>query len=322
MSTPYLPEDEFIELYVTKGPTYIAELTGGNIRQVNRRRANIAKKTGFPILAPAARIQQRKASITAMLQTTLENGCMVLGSDPHYWPLDVPTAHIAMVKVIRELKPKIVVLDGDVTDGASISRHPPIGWESMPTLQGELETCQLRLKEIEKAAPRAELFWPAGNHDLRFETKLATVGPEFKGVQGTSLHHHFSKRWKHCWAVRINGDTIVKHRFKGGVHAAYNNALHSGVHMFTGHLHKGVARAFTDYNGTRWGIDMPTLAEPYGPQFQDYTELNPVDWRSGFTVATFKDGKLLQPEFGFTVGDGVYEFRGQHHKVSLKDLEG
>jgi len=320
MSAAALPEDEFIELYLTKGPTYIAETYRLNVRQVNRRRANIAKRLGRPILAPQARIQQRKASITAMLRTELKNGTVIIGSDPHYWPNDIPTAHVAMVEVIRELKPKIVIMDGDVTDGASISRHPPIGWESMPTLQEELETCQTRLREIERAAPKAELYWPAGNHDLRFETRLSTRVPEAKGVQGTSLHHHFSKRWKHCWAVKINDDLIVKHRFKGGVHAAYNNALHSGLNICTGHLHKGVVRAFTDYTGTRWGVDMPTIAEPYGPQFQDYTELNPVDWRSGFTILTLKDGKLLQPEMAFTVGEGVYEFRGEHRTVDVENL--
>ena len=57
------------------------------------------------------------------------------------------------------------------------------------------------------------------------------------------------------------------------------------------------------------------MAEPYGPQFSDYTELSPVNWRSGFIVLTFRDGRLLWPEIAHVLKEGEIEFRGEIIKV-------
>ena len=65
----------------------------------------------------------------------------------------------------------------------------------------------------------------------------------------------------------------------------------------------------TDLRGRRYGVDTGTLADIYGDQFT-YTEMNPVNWASGFAVLTFKDGKLLPPEL-CEVLDGVAYFRGK-----------
>lgn len=314
-----LGEDEFIQLYEMHGPLYIANATDTNVRSVNGRRKRLEKKHNRDILAPIRRIQQQKMSPSAKLELEVKNGCVVLGADAHFWPQDVSTAFLGMLQVIRDLKPVAVVMNGDTLDGSRISRHPPIGWETTPSVMLELQACQQRLAEIEAAAPDAKLYWPLGNHDARFETRLAAVAPEFAKVKGMHLHEHFSSRWRHCWTVWINNDVVVKHRFKGGLHAGYNNTVQSGKNIVTGHLHKGVVRAFTDYNGTRWSVDMPTLAEPHGGQFQDYTELNPLDWRSGFVVLSFHDGQLMQPEMALTTGEGEYEFRGRRRTVSIDE---
>ncbi len=58
-----------------------------------------------------------------------------------------------------------------------------------------------------------------------------------------------------------------------------------------------------------------TAADPYGPQFTDYTKDNPVDWRSGFIVLTFHDGELLRPQEVQVVREGVVEYRGDRFTV-------
>jgi len=85
--------------------------------------------------------------------------------------------------------------------------------------------------------------------------------------------------------------------------------LKSGKSIVTGHLHKLQSVGFTDYTGRRWGVDTGTLAEPYGEQFT-YTEMNPVNWASGFVVLTIKDNTLLPPEL-CEVLNGVAYFRGK-----------
>ena len=144
----------------------------------------------------------------------------------------------------------------------------------------------------------------------RFETKLATIAPEYAHIHGVHLKDHFPF-WRPCWAVQLNDDTIVKHRYKSGVHATYNNTLHSGKTIITGHLHALKVTPHSDYKGTRFGVDCGSLADPYGPQFYNYTELNPLSWRSGFVVLTFKDGVLLWPEIAFVRSEGVLDFRGE-----------
>jgi len=203
-----------------------------------------------------------------------------------------------------------VVMNGDIFDGASISRYPRIGWDLKPTVAKELQAVTERLTEIEDACKGATKLWPLGNHDARFETFLAANAAAYEGVQGFSLKHHYPS-WKPCWGVWINQTCVIKHRARSGIHATRNNTLAAGVTMVTGHLHSLKVTPLSDYNGTRWGVDTGTLADPYGEQFADYTELNPVDWRSGFAVLTFHKGRLLWPELAHVVEEGVVEFRGK-----------
>jgi hypothetical protein len=90
----------------------------------------------------------------------------------------------------------------------------------------------------------------------------------------------------------------------------------SGKTIVTGHLHQLKVTPLSDYNGRRYGVDSGTLADPYGPQFEAYTEQNPMNWASGFVVLTFKDGRLLPPELVTVMDDGVVAFRGELIEVS------
>lgn len=307
-------DDEFIKLYKEFGAQGTAAHLGLNRRTVQRRRERIEKDRNirlFTPLDPTPRIDtvtypQRK-------QIRVDNGIVLIASDLHYWPKNVTTGHRAFVKFAYEMKPKVVVVNGDVTDFARISRHAPIGWENRPTVAEEINEAKARLAEIWQASPEARHVWTLGNHDARFETNLATHAPEYAKVHGVHLRDHFPD-WEPAWTLWINdkhGGLVVKHRFKGGLHGAFNNAVYAGRSIATGHDHMLKVEPFTDYNGTRWGIDSGLLAEPYGPQFVDYTEDNPKNWRSGFIVLTFHKGKLLWPEIVAVHKKGVVDFRGQ-----------
>ncbi len=214
------------------------------------------------------------------------------------------------MKWCAKFKPEIVVLNGDVLDAPTISRHPPINWAHLPDLADEIEACGERLDEIRKAAKNAKLVWTLGNHDARFEMRLATVAPEYARLKGTSLKDHFPEWWPalSCW---INDDLVIKHRFKNGMHAPHNNTLWAGRNMVTGHLHSQKVYPISDYNGTRWGCDGGTMADPYGPQFL-YGEDNPVSWRSGFVMLTIRDGQLQNaPELIRVMDENKVDFRGE-----------
>jgi hypothetical protein len=312
---PRCTDAEFIRLFEDLGATETARRLGTRERKVHARRRAIEVRHNIVIKTP------NPGSPTAMLvahparrQETVKDGMVMVGSDAHYWPGIVSTAHRAFVWFARELQPKLIVKNGDVTDFPSISRHAMIGWEERPKVSDEIETCKERLQEIEDACKNALLYWPLGNHDGRFETRLATQAPEYAKVHGVHLKDHFP-RWRPCWSLWVNENTVIKHRFKGGVHATSNNTLWAGKTMVTGHLHALQERPISDYNGTRWGVDCGTLAEPYGPQFVNYTEDNPVNWRSGFYVLTYHKGALLWPEPVHVLGPNEVSFRGKVYLV-------
>jgi hypothetical protein len=278
---------------------------------VFERRRRIEKRIGRTITSPNS---PTPSEHPARLHLEIEDGLVLIASDAHYWPGVVTTMHVAFVRACKEMKPQAVIMNGDVFDGARVSRHSPIMWEEAPTVKQELEACQLRLGEIEQAAGKAEKIWTFGNHDARFESRLAAVASEYADVQGMHLKDNFAF-WQPCWSVFINDDVVAKHRFKGGIHATHNNTLWSGKSIITGHLHSAKVTPLTDYNGTRWGVDSGTLCESPWVQAINYLEDNPVNWRSAFVVLTFHRGRLLQPELCLQHAPFEVEWRGKVYRV-------
>jgi len=304
-------KDEFLKI----GPHKMARKYDLHVSSVYKRRRAIELREGLTIAPPSKgghvqQLDQHPAAISLGIQ----EGHILIGSDSHYWPGYVSTAHRAFLEFAKEYKPKVIIKNGDEADFPQISRHAPIGWEERPKLSVEIDNLKAMLSEVEKVSPHSRRIWPLGNHDARFETRLATIAPEYANVHGVHLKDNFPK-WEPCWAVFINADTVVKHRMKGGVHATRNNTLNAGRSMFTGHLHSLKVTPLSDYNGTRWGGDCGTMADPYGPQFYNYTELNPLDWRSGFILLTFVKGKLLWPETVWVSGPDTVQFRGREWRV-------
>jgi hypothetical protein len=310
-----LTDDEFISLWNKyQSAQRVSDITGLNIRTIHTRRRSIESSTGVKLLSnsknsPDFQITYPENGIRANL--AIEDGVIVVASDCHYWPGIVSTAHRAFVNIIKEIKPKMVVMNGDVFDGASISRHPKMNWQSMPNVKQELEACQERLGEIESASKGAKLHWTWGNHDLRFNARLAQQVEGFEGVQGFNLKEHFPL-WKFSTSLMINEKVIIKHRFNNGIHAAYNNTLRSGISIVTGHLHSLKVTPWSDYTGSRYGVDTGTLADINGDHM-DYGEDNPKNHRSGFAVLTFYKGKLMPPELCEVISedDGLAYFRGK-----------
>lgn len=303
-------DSDFVFLFETQGATTLARKLGITEANVYKKRSALEKKLGRRINTPTDNTR-RIADHAPRLNYDLLDGVALIGSDGHYWPGPAPTAHRGFVKMIWELQPKIVIMNGDALDGGSISRHPRIGWDDKPAVVDELNACIERLTEIEAVAGhKTKLVWPLGNHDGRFETRLANVAPEYGKVHGFSLKDHFPN-WSACWSAWINDDVVVKHRFKGGVHGAHNNAVFSGKSMVTGHDHAARVSPFTDYSGTRYGVSVGCLADPDGLQFLDYSEDNPKNHRAGFGVFTFHKGKLLPPELALVTGPNQIAFRGK-----------
>lgn len=316
MTAPACSEAEFIALFEELGAAEAARRLGVTERNVNARRVSIERRIGRQITGPDRTGRATRYGIAHPHRLTLDiqNGTVLVGSDAHIWPGPMSTAMRAFVAMCKEMRPAAVVMNGDVMDCATISRHPPIGWEKRPTLQEEIEAAQDQLHEVAQAARKARKLWLLGNHDQRLETKIATVAPEFAKVHGVHLRDHFPL-WEAGWSAWCNGSVVIKHRWKGGINAPRANTLNAGLTMVTGHLHRLNVSGLTDYHGTRYGVDCGTLANPTDKAFVDYTEDAPLDWASGFVVLTFHKGKLLQPELVRVFDADHVDFRGGLHRV-------
>jgi len=313
---PTYSDQEFVELWNTyESGAAMAKAVGMDLRNILRRKSNLEARYGITLHQKSNVIKMAaKPNNSARKELGIENGVVLVFSDAHFWPGIHTTAYKGLLWAIKEFQPKAVIANGDIFDGASISRYPRIGWDSTPSVIQELKACEIALGEIEDTAKKArsnvKLVFTLGNHDARFETRLAANAPQYEFVKGFTLKDHFPA-WEPCWSCWPTENVAVKHRWKGGVHATHNNTVNAGVTIVTGHLHSLKVTPFADYNGNRFGVDTGTLAEPGGPQFMNYLEDSPTNWRSGFAVLTFHEGKLLWPELVHKWSENQIEFRGK-----------
>lgn len=311
-------DDLFIKAWERTGgqPSQVARLLNVSDRAVFQRRSNIEAR--YNIKLPSALQADGKGRGDAgpandyLSRVAIDgfSGVCIVSSDHHYWPGQEPSvAHQALVEVIKELKPKLNIVNGDAFDGAKLSRFPRNGWEYQPRVSDELEEAKERLADLRHAYRGARLLRTVGNHCIRFDRWLATNAGDFESIKGFRLADHLPE-WQECMSIFVNGHTVIKHRFNGGIHSAYRNTLAAGTSIVTGHTHLLEVKPWGDYRGRRYGVSTGAIADVDGPQFS-YTENNPTPWCSGFAVLTFaKDGSLLPPELCEVI-NGVALFRGR-----------
>ena len=325
-------DEEFIELWKKHAsPQKIADVTGIQVSNIYKRRTRIEKRYGIQLDTALnhrlyhqpteqaklkVKLEQTRASVRRGMN--IENGTVFVFSDAHFFPDTESVAYRALLYLIRELQPEVIVANGDIFDGSSISKYPTIMWSEQPTVLDELKAVVHYMEQIEEASRlKSNLIHTLGNHDARFESYLSSHVPQFRGVDGFRLKDHLPL-WQPCWSFWINDKTVIKHRHKGGAYAGYNNVKSAlGCHVVTGHTHVLAVQPITGYQQTFYGVQTGTLANPKGNQFVDYTEDNPVDWRSGFVILTYHNGQLLHPEIVQTLDEdeGSYQFRGKVHYV-------
>jgi hypothetical protein len=237
------------------------------------------------------------------------NAVVVAFSDAHWTSLHQPRslAHEALLRAIPLVKPDILLSVGDLLDMGEPSRHDPLGWNRRIKVQDELEAAKQHLDDIMSCAPRALRWWVRGNHDDRFDKYLALNAAMFEGVEGFDFANQFPD-WQMCHRLDLN-DTVVMHRFHGGIHAGWNNAVKSGMNFISGDTHSLEVKPMVDMRGRRYGVQTGMLGDPAWPCF-GYTQGNTRLWNPGFAVLTYRNGELMPPELCEIV-NGVAWFRGQ-----------
>lgn len=247
------------------------------------------------------------------------DGCVFVSSDQHYFG-PASESHLASIKLARKLKPYAIINNGDSIDGASISRWPVGSFTelaSRPSVVDEVRVAAARLGDYERMPWVRYRVWNLGNHDARFETKLAEQAPQYAGVDGFSLKDHFPN-WVPAWRTDFYStpdasgpELVIQHRFKGGTHAGQNNVLWGGCNYVTGHDHMLRTYSITTTQGLYWGVHAGTMAPIDSPLFLHYTEDRPVNWQEGFAILWFRGGKFIGPELVHVTPDQRVLFRGE-----------
>ena len=308
---PRISDEDFIRMWNTLGgAAAVAKELGVGQRGVLARRRAVENRHGIILSAEVKReIKEQK-----FIEMDLKDAIIAVSSDLHCWPGEMTTGQKAFLATIKHMKPQVVVLNGDVFDGAKVSRFGSSEWNKLPSVAEELKACVEYLWKIRKVAPQGTRFiWVQGNHDQRFVRKIIDGASEFEGVPGFDIRDHFPD-WEMCYRFTVNpgkdGMTDFVHNWAGGIHAAYNNVLRAGCNYVTGHTHRLMDRPWADRTGRRYGVETGTLTEIDGPQAY-YVGGRPVDWGAGFPVLTFKDGRLLRPEYVDVIGKDKISFRSQ-----------
>jgi len=309
MPTPPLSKEIMIEtlrLWEENGRNAVAASRTINISDKTFQHRLQKAQATFPDGIPESLKLTKRWVYPRMITKDVPSSTWIIGSDLHIWDGEPPLIYQAFIKICKTLKPDGVILNGDVLDAARISRHPAVRGTTAPKFETEVETAKRWLKKIPKTKYR---LWTIGNHDIRLDNYIAANASELDGFI-VSLQDHF-KDWEFAWAFELNQTVEIRHRFRSGIHAAYNSSQHAGISTITGHTHQLQVTALRDRRGSRWGVETGTLADPYGPQFQ-YTEGSPSRAQMGFAVITFdEDGTLFPPELCEMMG-GRPVFRGAH----------
>ncbi len=157
-----------------------------------------------------------------------------------------------------------------------------------------------------------------GNHDQRVDTYLANNAPELDDYAGTIADRF--KDWKFCWAVNIN-NVEIRHRFRSGIHAGWNNALHAGLGKdFSGNGNYFNTNNISVTSGTTYDAmtDSPTNTSATVANYATFsgtnlgTYANATITEGGLRVSvsaggTPDGGKAYAP-FGMSDGSGKWYF--------------
>lgn len=321
MAEQVLSDKEFVKVWNQYlSATEVSRVTGITLRRVFQRRREVESRMGIVLgsvnMSKGGTVDPETAKMivssrrdTNRLEIT--NGTVLVGSDAHYSPGHVSVAHKAICNLLADMGSQVVavVLNGDLLDGGSISRHPRIRWRNSPSVKDELDAVIQRTTEIEDAsAPGTKLMRTYGNHCARFESRLSAMVPQYEGVAGFTLRDHLPK-WEDSDRIDVNEDTVILHDWHSGVHSGWNDVLKGGCNTVTGHTHELGCKAHVGFKGTHYGIKTGMLADEWQEEF-DYRLGKPgMNWQSGFAVLTWRDGVLLHPEF-CAVREGKAYFRG------------
>lgn len=246
-------------------------------------------------------------------------------SDTHSTFLDPFTWH-CFLRAVTILRPDVIYFNGDILEGAEISRHPKIpGW-TVP-LQLEFDFAREMFRQTRLLAPDAEIIWGGGNHGIdRLAMYLTQVAPAFSGLRNL----RFDKlAGVEDYGVRMaQGGTIaspagqedkqpgtlfwdrylIHHGTLLGPSPAWSELRAAHISGQSGHAHRSCLAAMSDETGSYTWMTTPMGCTPRAGRAY-MGKRRHYGWQSGFGISfVHPNGRVHQ--YPVIADDGVCTFEG------------
>lgn len=269
---------------------------------------------------------------------------MVIGSDFHSHFCN-PFALRVWMDVVKDLQPDAVRFNGDLVDFPQLSTHRNFPGHFPMTVQDEIDWAVNRvIAPTRKAAPKADIKFLIGNHDVRLVTAMADKGPMFASLRSNGFAEQFklddyevglvcrsnflhlsanqrkrdiSQNWETLYLPDGTPIWTTVHGWLCGKDAPRKHMLRFMTNGTNGHLHDrqrvsggSLATGVHDWFQTSCMAHPEAVAAGYihGP-----VEFN--GWTCGFLVVTIHpDTGHVSGEF-VEVGNDIATFRGKVWKI-------
>lgn len=199
----------------------------------------------------------------------------------------------AVLKYVKDLKPDVIILGGDVADIFCVSSHnkDKLRQVSGKTLQKEYDAVNRYLDDVQAVGTK-KIYYLEGNHEYRV-TRYIDANPQMEGAVEIPKCLNLNKRgiiWIPSWS-----ETIALRIGKAAyVHGLYHNQYHcasmvSGFesNIFYGHMHsvESAAKVAVGEHNTKIAQSLGCLCD----YRQYYLNGRPTKWQQAFGVFYFRD---------------------------------
>lgn len=268
-------------------------------------------------------------------RNTTGTKCILIISDTHATYLD-PVTWSIFLDVAKDLEPETVVMNGDILDGSSITRHLKYP-DTVVDLSTEFAFCRRQFEQLRERLPSSRIVWVAGNHGLdRLAKYLATTCPEVARLDNLRIDQllrlddldidlaqggkYLSPKGTEHEGPRMchYGVYLTTHGTRLGKYPAHAELAQWGISGTSGHVHRAQL-AF----GSIWKQrTLSWMSTPMGATIEcgrAYID-DHAGWQTGFGIAFIHKGHVRQypvlTDKGVAVVEGrVYEAK----RIKRKD---
>ena len=236
----------------------------------------------------------------------------VVLSDQHI-PFQDPVLEDLTIDFLKEHKPKVIHLLGDVLDFYSLSRFDKDP-ARLVTLQDELDGATRYFRRLRSVCPKARIIYSEGNHENRLRRYLWSQARALSNLRTLSFEEllgldEFKIEWVDAHSpykigalLFIHGELVRRASgasAKGHMDKFGCNVIHGHTHRLGAHYH----RTYSDMMGAWENGCLCTLDPEYAVK---------PDWQNGWSVIWF-NGEQFHVE-QVCVVDAQYVYHGKVYK--------